>query len=93
MNCQIIVIFKNPRETNQINHLARQVCNKNPKFLQEAYEDACEKAYGYLLLDLRQTTPEHLRFRTNIFQDDNPNNIIYVSNSIDIDEANKQSSV
>lgn len=86
LNCQIIVVFKNPRATNQIMHLAKQVYSKNPKFVQEAYEDATKKPYGYLLCDLRQTTPDFLRFRTNIFKSDNPYHIIYVPHDIDINE-------
>lgn len=86
LNCQIIVVFKNPRATNQITHLAKQIYSKNTRFVQEAYEDATKKPYGYLLCDLRQTTPEYLRFRTNIFKNDIPKNIIYVPNDVEISE-------
>lgn len=86
LNCQIIIIFKNPRATDQITHLAKQIYSKNVKFIQEAYTDATKKPYGYLFCDLRQTTPEHLRFRTNIFKNDIPKDIIYVPNDIEISE-------
>lgn len=56
--------LKNPRDRSQITHLARQMQNK---ILQEAFEDATATPYGYLLLDLRQETPEDLRLRTYIF--------------------------
>lgn len=70
LNAQYIVTFRNLRDRSQILHLSRQVCPDNPRFLQEAYWDATAKPYGYLLLDLKQTTPDNCRFRTCIFPDD-----------------------
>lgn len=70
LNANYIVFFKNPRDRGQIQHLARQVCPENPRFLQEAYHDATAIPHGYLLLDLKQTTPENCRFRTKIFPTD-----------------------
>ena len=67
LNSNYIVLFKNPRDRAQIQHLARQVCPENPKFLQEVYFDATIRPHGYLLLDLKQTTPENCRYRTCIF--------------------------
>ena len=70
LNAHYIIYFKNPRDRAQIQHLARQMCPENPKFLQEAYNDATAVAHGYLLIDLKQSTEENFRFRTNIFQSD-----------------------
>lgn len=70
LNSSYIVIFKNPRDRAQIQHLARQVFPENPKFLQEAYLDATSRPHGYLLLDLKQCTPDNYRVRTSIFPDD-----------------------
>ena len=70
LNTNYIVVFKNPRDRAQIQHLARQVCPENPRFLQEVYHDATSQPHGYLLLDLKQTTPENCRFRTCIFPSD-----------------------
>jgi hypothetical protein len=67
LNTQYFTVFKHPRDQSQFLYLARQVYPKCPQFLQEAYEDATEKAHGYLLLDLKQATPDNVRFRTNIF--------------------------
>ena len=36
-------------------------------FVQEAYQDATTKPHGYLVADLKQSTPEILRYRTKIF--------------------------
>lgn len=70
LNANYIVVFKNPRDRAQFQHLARQIYPENPRFLQEAYHDATSKPHGYLLLDLKQSTPDNCRFRTNIFPSD-----------------------
>ena len=36
----------------------------------EAFQDATQDAYGYLLLDLKPTTSETLRIRTGILPND-----------------------
>lgn len=70
LNANYIVVFKNPRDRAQIRHLARQVFPDDPKFLEEAYYDATSRPHGYLLLDLKQSTPDEYRFRTCIFPND-----------------------
>ena len=67
LNCHYMVIFKNPRDSGQIAQLGRQMYPGKVKYVQEAFKDATARSYGYLLFDLRQTTPDHLRLRTNIF--------------------------
>ena len=39
-------------------------------YFKESFADATSLPYGYLLIDLRTTTPEDLRLRTDIFSDD-----------------------
>lgn len=78
LNSHYIILMKNPREKNQINTLARQISPENSRFICDAYKDATEKPYGYLVLDLHQTTPEQYRVRTNIFSNDSPRNIVYI---------------
>lgn len=77
LNTNYIVVFKNPRDRAQISHLARQICPEDPKFLQEAYFDATSKPHGYILFDLKQSTPENCRFRTSIFPSD-PHHYVYI---------------
>jgi hypothetical protein len=44
-----------------------------PRLLPAAYKDAVStKPHGYLMLDLRQETPEALRLRTNILPHELP---------------------
>lgn len=79
LNSHYIILMKNPREKLQTSAIARQISPENSRFICDAYKDATEKPYGYLLLDLHQTTPEEYRVRTNIFYNDSPRNVIYIS--------------
>lgn len=78
LNAHYLVCFKNPRDKQQIRTLSTQVCPENPKYIQEAYIDATTKPHGYLLFDLKQSTPDIYRFRTSIFKNDIPSNIVYI---------------
>lgn len=78
LNSHYIVVYKSPRDRGQFATLARQICPGKTAYVNEAFEDATKKPYGYLLLDLTQTMPDELRYRTNIFPDDEPSNVIYV---------------
>ena len=76
LNAHYMVLFKNPRDASQINHLARQMYPRKTKYMMEAYHDATSIPYGYLLIDLKPDTEESLRLRTNIFPGEYP--IVYV---------------
>ena len=67
LNAHYMVLFKNPRDNSQISHLAKQIFPGRVKFVQESFVDATQRQYGYLLVDLKPTTPEDLRLRTDIF--------------------------
>jgi hypothetical protein len=52
LNAHYILMFKSPRDKQQIYMLARQI---NPGKVQEfmkSYEDATSRPHGYLMLDL-----------------------------------------
>ena len=70
LNMQYMILFKNPRDTSQVQVLARQMYPNESKFLVGAYQDATQRPYGYLLLDLRPETPTEFRVRTSIFRGD-----------------------
>ena len=67
LNTNYIVLFKNPRDMTQIEVLGRQMYGKKWKAFTNAYKMATELAHGYLLIDLKQQTPDRLRLRTDIF--------------------------
>jgi hypothetical protein len=68
LNAQYVVVFKNPRDARQIEHLATQMYPGRVPFLREAFKDATDNTpHSYLLLDLKQDTPDALRVRTDLF--------------------------
>lgn len=66
LNAQYIILFKNPRDSQQVRYLARQIYARNPEALEEAFEMATEEPHGYLLLDLKQETINLERMRGKI---------------------------
>lgn len=80
LNASYLVLFRNPRDVNQIGVLARQMYAKDKsKFLIDAFQKATSKPYGYLFIDLRQETEDLLRIRGGIFPDEYT--VIYMSQS------------
>ncbi len=60
------MLFKSPRDKQQVSILARQV---NPGKIQKfmaAYEEATSRPHGYLMLDLNPTTDDQQRLKTNV---------------------------
>ena len=69
--------LKNVRDKKQFMYLASQVYPQESIGLYNAYVDAIQETYCYLLLDLTQITKDVLRFRTNIFPYDIPPLTVY----------------
>lgn len=67
LNSHYLLLLNNPRDRAQIYYLARQMYPTNSKFLVEAYNDATDNnQYGYLFIDLTQTTSNEMRVQTGI---------------------------
>jgi len=66
LNSHYLIIFNNPRDKSQINHLARQMYPTNSKFLIDAYDKATKNGHGYLFIDNNQFTDPQLRIQSNI---------------------------
>ncbi len=76
LNAQYLILFKSPRDKTVVQHLGNQMYPKNSRFLVDAFADATQEPYGYLVLDLRQDTPEDMRIRSHIFA--NEQEAVYV---------------
>jgi hypothetical protein len=70
LNTHYLILTKNPRDQLTISILSRQMYPDNSHFLTHAYRDATKEPFSYLLIDLRQETPNHIRVRTGIFPGD-----------------------
>ena len=66
-NCHYLILFNNPVDKQPVMTLARQMYPHNPRELLSHFQVAISQPYGSLLIDLKPTTPEALRMRTNIF--------------------------
>ena len=66
LNSHYLVLFKNPRDKLQILTLAKQMYPGQTDFFLNQYEEAVKRPFGYLLIDLKTTTQDNCRFRTNV---------------------------
>jgi len=76
LNVQYFVLFKNPRDGQQIAILARQMFPTMWRYVVEAFSDATNEPYSYLLIDLKPNTDDKLRVRSQIFPQET--NYIYL---------------
>lgn len=67
LNAKYIVVFKNPRDKIQFQHLARQIYPEKSQDLMRIYKECTDSPHGYLLIDLTQNQYEFLRFRSDVF--------------------------
>ena len=70
LNSQIVVLFKNPRDSQQVSFFAHQSYAKHIKEIETIFADSTKPPHGYLLFDFRSETPDQLRIRTGIFPED-----------------------
>ena len=61
-----LVLFKNPRDKLQVLTLAKQMYPRHTDFFINHYEQAAQRHFGYLLVDLKTTTQDNCRLRTNV---------------------------
>lgn len=72
LSATYLVLFKNPRDSSQIVHLAKQLSPGKINYVVDAYRELTKKPYSYVLFDLHQATEESLRMRTRIFLQEQP---------------------
>lgn len=74
LNVKYLHIHKNPRENAQVQVIARQLApiRKMYKSIVDAYHKVTEKPHSCFLIDMTQTCPEQLRFRSNYLPHEAP---------------------
>jgi len=72
LNVKYMHVHKNPRENAQFQYLARQLHPVDYKWIVEAYHEATKEPYSCFLIDLVQTTPEQIRFRSDFLPEERP---------------------
>ena len=81
LNSQYFLLMKNPRDLRSIMILASRMFPHHSKFMVQAYKTATRKGYGYLLVDFQQSTPEHIRLRSNMLTAERPMVTYFENNS------------
>jgi hypothetical protein len=66
-NAHYMVLFKNLTDVSQIMALAHQMYPRRTQFFLEAFARATARPHGYMVIDMKQNTPDILRLRTFIF--------------------------
>ena len=72
LNSQYLVLFKNPRDQQQMACLARQMYPGNSGYFMGKYQQATALPYGCLVVDLKQETPEGERLKPGNCQSPSP---------------------
>ena len=66
LNTNYLILFKNPRDNNQVGVLGRQMYPGDTKFFMECFQNAVKEPFGYLMIDYKAKTPEDFRLRTDL---------------------------
>ena len=72
LNTHRFFLTKSPRDVSQVRTLASQAFPGRSSFVVDAYEDATEKKYGFLILDFSPNCDSRLRVIANIFGPEPP---------------------
>ena len=64
-NCHYLVFFNNPVDRQPVTTLGRQMYPSRRNFFLQKFDEATERSYAYLLVDLKPTTLDSLRLRTD----------------------------
>ena len=72
INTHYMFLFKNPRDRQAVARLAQQAFPGSVQAVKEAYADATKEPYSFLLIDMKQETPENCRLVGNFMSSDKP---------------------
>ena len=67
LNCQFLVLFKNPRDVRQIKTLATQMYPGEHEYFMSAYKHATSKPFNPLIIDTRPICDDKYRLSSHIF--------------------------
>ena len=78
-NYSMVVLFPSKRSAYQIQILGKQVGVADSRFIVQAYNDATKENHGFLILDLRESSPSEVRLVSNIFLEKPPHAVcVYI---------------
>ena len=59
LNSHYMILFRNNRDTQQVQTLGRQIFGANIKYFMDAYSKATSKEWGYLVVNIHPKTRDH----------------------------------
>jgi len=68
-NAQYIVLMRSPNSALSIRNIGVQLFPRQLNYFLDAYRQATNNPYGYLILDMHASSDPLLRLRTNIFKE------------------------
>nr|CAD2190116.1 unnamed protein product [Meloidogyne enterolobii] len=80
-NAQYIVLMRSPNSALSVRNIGVQLFPRQLEYFLDAYKQATNEPYGYLLIDLHASSDPALRLRTRIFKDDEEK-IIFISKNV-----------
>lgn len=72
INTHYVVLFKNKRDTLQVDTFGRRVMKDRVKYFNACYRKATARPYGYLFVDMHPISDDKFVLRTRIFPDETP---------------------
>lgn len=69
-NATYLLVGKYIKDRTNIVNFGKQFCPNNSRYIQESYEHATSKPYGFLFIDLSVTQDDRFRVRNSIFPSD-----------------------
>lgn len=72
LNSTHLVLFKNPRDRSVATSLGRQFAPGHAGDFSRVYEEATREPHSYLMINLQQNCPDHLRLVSRIYPDQWP---------------------
>lgn len=69
-NAQYLVLMRSPNSALSVRNIGVHLFPKQLDFFLDAYKQATQQPFGYLLIDMHASSDPLLRLRTNIFKED-----------------------
>jgi hypothetical protein len=69
-NAQYLILMRSPNSALSIRNIGVQLFPHQLDFFLDAYKQATNEPYGYLVVDMHAASDPLLRLRTNLFKDD-----------------------
>jgi len=80
-NAQYIIIMRSPNSVLSVRNIGVQLFPRKLDYFLDAYRQATNRPYGYLVIDMHASSDPGLRLRTNIFKEDEEKIIFIPKNS------------